>query len=58
MKKQYMKPRMEAVEIKINQPMLIGSPGSGVHTGDPQPPGGAMAPGLFEGEEWDAILGE
>lgn len=53
-----MKPRMEAIEIKINQPMLIGSPGSGAHTDDPQPPGGAMAPGLFEGEEWDRLLGE
>ena len=58
MKKEYMKPQMEAIEIKMNQQVLMGSPGSGAHTDDPQPPGGAMAPGLFEGDEWDTLLGE
>ena len=55
---------MEAIEIKCNQHLLIVSDlggdgiggggsdgGSGGGGGDPQ------APGLFDGPEWDVILG-
>ena len=31
---------------------------SGIPTGWTVLPSGAMAPGLFEGEEWDRLLGE
>jgi hypothetical protein len=64
MKKEYMKPQMEAIEIKCNHHLLIVSDlggdgiggggsdgGSGGGGGDPQ------APGLFDGPEWDVILG-
>ena len=58
MKKEYMKPSMEAIEIKCSQILCGSGPGSGIHGDSPQPPGGAMAPGLFEGEEWDVLLGD
>ena len=57
MKKEYIEPSMEAVEMKVQQ-MLASSPGSGTHTDDSQDPGKALAPGLFEGDEWDILLGE
>ena len=62
MKKQYMKPSIEAVEMRIQQ-MLCGSGPTGTSgNGDLDPvigpgTGGGRAP-LFEGEEWDILLGE
>ena len=66
MKKEYMKPQMEAVEIKMGLQLLAGSVtdisgnggldlgGGGNGTGDSTP----HAPGLFEGDAWDTLLGE
>ena len=66
MKKEYMKPRMKTVEIKSYQQLLAGSVkdingnggldlgGGGTGTGDSTP----HAPGLFEGDAWDTLLGE
>ncbi len=57
MKKQYSAPRMEAIDINMNQQLLAGSGGDGYHMDNPQNPGSSMAPALFEGDEWDALLG-
>lgn len=53
MKREYMEPRMEAIEIAVQQ-MLAFSGGLG---GDPatEP---AKAPGLFDDPAWDEVLGE
>ena len=65
MKKQYMEPSMEAIKIKAQQ-LLAGSDitgiGGGVLDGTPEPGDGTggsagRAP-LFDGPEWDALLGE
>ena len=64
MKKQYMEPSMEAIKIKAQQ-LLAGSLkeiGGGVLDGTPEPGNGSggsagRAP-LFDGPEWDALLGE
>ena len=62
MKKEYMKPQMEAIEMKVQQ-MLAGSgPTSAAGNGDLDPvigpgSGNGRAP-LFDGPEWDALLGE
>ena len=64
MKKEYMEPQMEAIEIKMGQQMLAGSvPTSAAGNGDLDPvigpgSGNGRAPGLFEGDAWDALLGE
>ena len=47
-----MKPSIEAINIKMNQHLLNGSPGSGIHTDDPQPPGSSMSPAL-DGFDWN-----
>ena len=58
-----MKPSIEAVEIRMGQQMLAGSiPSTASGNGDLDPvigpgTGGGRAP-LFEGEEWDILLGE
>ena len=57
MKKEYMKPSIETVKIQ-HQYIICTSPGGETHTDDPQDPGNSMVPGLFEGEEWDILLGE
>ena len=67
MKKQYMKPSIEAVEIRMGQQLLAGSlpsatGGNGgldehIGGGDGTGPSVGRAP-LFEGEEWDILLGE
>ncbi len=49
---------MEAVEIKMNQQLLAGSGGDSIHTDNPQTPGSAMAPGLFDDPAWDELLGD
>ena len=70
MKKEYMKPSMEAIEIKMGQQLLagsvksigggsgtgldIGGGGDGTSTGG----GAGRAPGLFDDPAWDALLGE
>ena len=67
MRKKYIKPSMEAIKIKMGQQLLAGSvtgiggngnldptPGPGDGTGGSIP----HAPGLFDGDEWDALLGE
>ena len=61
MKKEYMKPQMEAIEIKMGQQLLAGSVGNNAGL-DPTPlpgdgSGGGRAP-LFNGPEWDALFGE
>ena len=50
-KKEYIKPSMEVVETALQQ-ILCGS-GKSIHMDDPLPPGSSMAPGLFDGDEWD-----
>lgn len=64
MKKAYSAPRMEAVEIKMNQQLLAGS---GINSNSGIIPGGGgsgtggsvgRAPGLFDDPAWDAVLGE
>ena len=49
MKKEYMKPSMEAIEIAARQ-ILCGS-GDGYHMDDPQPPGSSMSPEFQEMQE-------
>ena len=66
MKKEYMKPSMEAIEMKTEQQLLAGSidnisgnlPGGDAITPGGGGAGGGRAPGLFDGPEWDALLGE
>ena len=61
--KTYVKPQMEAVELKMGQQLLTGSitdivsgdTGIGDGGGGSGP---AMAPGLFGNIEWDLVLGE
>ena len=49
MKKEYMKPAMQVVMIREQISLLAGSGGSGIHTDDPQSPGGAISREL---DEW------
>ena len=67
MKKEYMKPSMEAIEIKMGQQLLAGSEVSGIGGDSGLIPGGGgdgsggsagRAPGLFDDPAWDALLGE
>ena len=69
MKKEYMKPSMEAIEIKMGQQLLAGSEVSSIGGDSGLIPGGGgdgtgsgggagRAPGLFDDPAWDALLGE
>ena len=46
MKKEYMNPEMEIVDIKMNQQLLAGSPDLGTDP-DPVDPGSSDAPGFL-----------
>ena len=65
MKKEYMMPTIEVVEINMNVQILAGSV-TDINTGgldDPPTPGGsgdiggATSP-LFDGDAWDVLLGK
>ena len=55
MKKRYMTHAMQVVKIQQQCKLLAGS-GEGIHTDDPQNPGGALAPEFdldeFDFDEW------
>ena len=58
MKKEYMKPELEVVKIQHHLQLLAGSQQGLNDNLNPDLVDEGWAPGMFDGPEWDALLGE
>ena len=58
MKKEYVKPQMEAIELKQNSSLLAGStPGYGGAGGGEGDAPAMLEDDLFKGDAWDILFG-